>query len=112
MRLRPGIDVALGLLDGHGLLAHVMHERAAAAGAGATSTSTPRRASRRMVASLISGRSTCCAQPASRMTRLRRSTLVAAVPGPANLAPRGGLRRRQVEHGHQLLQAQPLQGAP
>ena len=39
-----------------------------------------------MVASLISGRSTVCAQPASRMTRRRRSPLVAAVPGPANVA--------------------------
>ena len=70
---------------------------------GATSTSTPRRASRRMVASLISGRSTCWAQPASRITRARRSALVAAVPGPVEVGAAQQAGRRQLEHRHQLL---------
>ena len=42
-----------------------------------------------MVESLMPGRSTCCAQPASMMTRARRSSSVAAVPGPLEFR-RGG----------------------
>ena len=76
---------------------------------GATSTSTPRRASRRMVASLISGRSTCWAQPASRITRFLRSPSVAAVPGPAKSAAAQEALGRQLEHGHQLLEPQRAQ---
>ena len=42
-----------------------------------------------MVESLMPGRSTCCAQPASMMTRARRSSSVAAVPGPSNFGEGG-----------------------
>ena len=46
-----------------------------------TTTSTPTRVSRRMVASLISGRSTRCAQPPSRITRRLRPLCAGKTPG-------------------------------
>ena len=47
----------------------------------ATTTSTPRRVSRRMVAALIPGASTCWAQPASRATRPLRAPSARKTPG-------------------------------
>ena len=85
-------------------VAGVPGKSAAAALPAGTITSTPLRASTSIVAVLMSGSSTCCAQPASNATRARRSPRAGVTAG--QLCAGGTAVRHEIEHrpqhaGHQ-----------
>ena len=83
------------------VLAAGLQNSGALSGIGVAGWLVPK-ASRRIVASLMSGRRTGCTHPVMRITRARRSPCVTAVPGPRNMDAAGRLVRSNPLYDQQV----------